>query len=104
MSMEKYEKARKHVKDVKDFYVHLSVYLVMAVFFVTLNVLTSFGEWWFHWPLLGWGIGLSIHGLTVFVFDKSFTDDWEEKKIKEFMGEKEYEAYRNKVKDDRDDF
>jgi len=99
MSLDKYEKAKKHVTEVKEFYVHLSVYLVMAVFFVTLNLLTAPGHWWFQWPLLGWGIGVAFHGMNVFVFDKSFSDDWEEKKIRQYMGDEEYEAYRRQIKE-----
>ena len=30
---------------------HLSVYLVFAVFFFALNLLTSPGECWFYWPV-----------------------------------------------------
>ena len=40
---------------------------------------------WFYWPLFGWGIGILIHGLTVFVFEGRFGREWEEKKIKEIM-------------------
>jgi len=25
------------------------------------------GGWWFYWPMLGWGVGLAIHGMSVFV-------------------------------------
>jgi hypothetical protein len=40
---------------------------------------------WFYWPLLGWGIGLFFHGMSVFVFSKFPGKQWEERKIKEVM-------------------
>jgi hypothetical protein len=30
-----------------------------------INVLAD-GEWWFYWPLIGWGIGLGVHALAVY--------------------------------------
>jgi hypothetical protein len=34
---------------------------------------------------MGWGIGLIIHALFVFVFGPRFGADWEERKIRELM-------------------
>ena len=68
MSEKMYRAAQKRVKEKKDFYSHLSTYLVMAIFFFVLNALTSFGQWWFYWPLLGWGVGLVMHYFKVFGF------------------------------------
>ncbi len=48
-------------------------------------MLTSFGHWWFVWPLFGWGIGLAFHYVDTFGVGnmKSFNSDWEEKAIQE---------------------
>jgi hypothetical protein len=45
------------------------------------------GNWWFYWPLIGWGVGLGIHALVVFVFGGSgpWGQDWEERKIRAMM-------------------
>jgi len=45
------------------------------------------GNWWFYWPLVGWGVGLAIHALVVFVFGGSgpWGQDWEERKTREMM-------------------
>lgn len=88
--MNSYDRATKHVQDIKAFYIHFAVYGVMACFFFGLNVLTSFGTWWFYWPLLGWGIGLTIHFITVFFIDGSFSKEWEEDQIKKYMGNDDY--------------
>ena len=82
---EKYEKAKKRVEEIKGFYSHLIVYVVVNIGLFFLNLFTSPGFWWFYWPLLGWGIGLFFHAMGVFVFSKFPGKQWEERKIKEVM-------------------
>lgn len=82
---EKYEKARKRVDELKSFYSHLFVYLAVNAGLFLLNMLTSPRHLWFYWPLIGWGIGLTIHGLSVFGTQRLLGKDWEERKIKEMM-------------------
>jgi len=79
------EKARKRVKKKKEFYQHLASYIAVGTFFFLLNVVTSYGEWWFYFPMLGWGIGLVIHFFTVFGIPGvvNYNDDWEERAIEE---------------------
>lgn len=79
--------ARKRVKKKKDFYQHLTSYLVMGVFFFVLNMVTSFGNWWFYWPMLGWGIGLLFHYFEAFGVPGvgNFNEQWEERAIQQEM-------------------
>lgn len=51
------------------FRTHLTVYLVFAFFFFSLNLLTSSGDWWFYWPLFFWGWALVFHAVGVFGAD-----------------------------------
>lgn len=44
---------------------HLRVYLVMCLFFFGVNVAT-YGNWWFYWPVLGWGLGVAMQGVSVY--------------------------------------
>ncbi len=81
----KYERAKKRAEELKEFYHHLMVYVIVNAFLVVLNLLTSPGYYWFKWPLLGWGIGLTIHGATTFFPSAFWGSDWEERKIKELM-------------------
>jgi hypothetical protein len=54
--------ARKRVGMKLGFGIHLLVYLVVNTGLVLLS-LSRGGQW--HWgPLLGWGLGLGIHGLV----------------------------------------
>jgi hypothetical protein len=50
------------------FLIHLAVYSLVNILLITINLTTSPQYYWFKWPLLGWGIGLAMHGLGVFVF------------------------------------
>jgi hypothetical protein len=80
-----YDKAKKRVEEIRSFYSHLFVYLAVNAGLFLLNIITSPRHLWFYWPLIGWGIGLSIHGLSVFGTQRLLGKDWEEKKIKEIM-------------------
>lgn len=50
------------------FYRHLALYLVINAFLVLINIATGAETNWAIWPMLGWGIAVVIHGLSVFVF------------------------------------
>ena len=82
---ERYYKARKKVEEIKGFYGNLTSYDVVNIGLMILNLVTSPEYLWFFWPLLGWGIGVAIHGMVVFNYMPFLGKDWEEQKIKEFM-------------------
>lgn len=85
-----YDRASKRVKELKGFYANLISYCLIIPFLVVLNLYTSPEVHWFWWPLLGWGLGLTSHGLQVFGVAKN----WENRKIKELM-EKEKNEFSN---------
>ncbi len=85
MADEKYEKAKKRVEEIKGFYSHLIVYIVVNILLFIINLVSSPGIWWFYWPLLGWGIGVFFHAMGVFVFSRFPGKKWEDRKIKEVM-------------------
>ena len=33
-----------------------------------INLLSDTGNWWFLYPLSGWGLGYLIHGITTFAY------------------------------------
>ena len=80
----RYEAARKRVRELKNVYVHLVIYLTVNLFMFVADVLTGDG-WWFYWLLFAWGIGIAAHGLSVFVETEWFGQRWEERKIREMM-------------------
>ncbi len=76
-----YLKAKKRVKDIKEFYVNLTCYCIVIPFLIFINLYTYSQVQWFWFPMLGWGMGLAFHGFEVFGYGKT----WEEKKIREIM-------------------
>lgn len=90
ISREDYYLAYKKVKRIKGFYVHLIVYVLVNSYLVfnqcfESNSIGNLFELHTYSTAFFWGIGLVAHGLSVFGKDIFFGDNWEEKKIKEFM-------------------
>ena len=86
MAVEKYEKAKKRVKEIKDFYTHLIIFAVIITAITIINLaqgLPSF--YWFLFPFGFWGFAVLMHGLRTFVFGKGTS--WENRKIKQVMKE-----------------
>ncbi len=81
---ERYKRAREHVRAVRGFFIHLTIYLTVNAFLLALNLITSPHSLWFYWPLLGWGIGVAINGVVV-LLDAPLGTRWEERKIHEYM-------------------
>lgn len=86
----KYQEALKRVKKIKGFYTHAIVYVFVNIMIVFLNVKNlDPGETYFQFKnfmtAFFWGIGLLAHGLSVFVPNWIMGQNWEERKIKEFM-------------------
>lgn len=77
----KYQQAKRRVREIRGFYIHLAVYVLVNAFLFLLNISTSPDALWFFWPLLGWGIALAVHAVSVFGFGRWLGPEWEEKKI-----------------------
>ena len=80
-----YYKAQKKVEEIKGFYGNLTSYIVIIAGLAVLNIVTSPQHYWFIYPAVGWGIGVVIHGVSVFNYFPFFNKDWEEKKVREIM-------------------
>ena len=57
--------ARKRAGAKLGFYAHLAVYAAVNLFLVALSVVGN--RPWSPFPLLGWGLGLVLHGISVFL-------------------------------------
>jgi hypothetical protein len=84
-NQEAYEKAKKRVEARMGFYVHLGVYVGVNVLLIVINLVTAPEYMWFKWPLMGWGIGLFFHGVSVFVLPGRKFEEIKEKMIEEEM-------------------
>lgn len=94
----KYGRAKKRVDDIKGFYSHLTVYIIINIVLLVFKLdIFENGEFnipSYHWSYFAtpffWGIGLLFHGLWVFGPSITSIKKWEERKIEQFM-EKERE-------------
>ena len=75
------ERARKRARELRGFVQHAGAFFSVGLFFLIINLLTDPGNWWFYWPLLPWGIGLTIHGWNVLWEHRLFDDDWEDRQV-----------------------
>ncbi|HEY0088048.1 MAG TPA: 2TM domain-containing protein, partial [Candidatus Lokiarchaeia archaeon] len=49
---------------------HLFFYTSINVFLFIIDI-STFGIWFFYWPLLLWGIGFGVHSLGFFTWERS---------------------------------
>jgi 2TM domain len=77
---EKYQEAKRRVEAKKGFYVH-------AFFFVVLNaILLAVVGWDFLWATVFWGLGLVLHGASVFFSGSDWVQRWEHRAIQKELG------------------
>ena len=57
---------RARTRQVRRFNRHLATWGIFAVFFFVLNLLTS-SHLWFLYPVMGWGLGVALHALRVYM-------------------------------------
>ena len=61
------EAAVKRLKEKREFWQHVVVYVLVNTMLVVIWWVTnSPGHFWPMWPLLGWGIGLAMHAWETF--------------------------------------
>lgn len=101
---EKLAKARKRVKDLKGFYTHATVYVLVNLFLLLVhlglfsgNFMMGLPHWGYFTTPFFWGIGLFFHGLHVFKDEVPIFKNWEQRKIREFM-EKEEQEFKDTFK------
>lgn len=59
------EVAKKRVQARMGLVVHLVMYIVMNVGFVVIWWTTGRGYPWFLWPMIGWGMGIVAHVISL---------------------------------------
>ncbi len=84
----RYQKAKERVEAIKGFYGNLTAYLIVIPFLVWLNLRTTDFPW-VLFPMLFWGIGVTVHGLEAHGYNPLWGKRWEERKIRELMDKDE---------------
>jgi hypothetical protein len=59
--------ARKRAGAKLGWYIHATVYILVNLFIFAISQYGFGHRRWSVFPLLGWGLGLALHGLSVFV-------------------------------------
>ncbi len=83
--IEKYKRAKERLEELKGLYIHAIIYVIVNLGMVIINLISSPEKYWFYYPLVGWGVGLCTHALSVYSKGRIFGAKWEEKKIREMM-------------------
>ena len=103
---DKLARAKKQVKELKGFYVHLIIYILINIIITTTTVMArmnggeSFNEAFFNFTSFStaifWGIGLAFHAAKVFNYNPFFSKDWEERQIRKYaeQDKKDSEKFR----------
>lgn len=86
-----YEAAKKRIGKIKEFYIHVFIYILVNTIILysnyqSLDSTESFFEFRNFSTVVFWGIGLVAHGLSLFSLDLILGKGWEDQKIKELMG------------------
>ncbi|WP_299726482.1 2TM domain-containing protein [uncultured Tateyamaria sp.] len=67
-----YQAAKDRIEARIGFYTHLAVYIAVILFLAVINFVTSSGTIWVHWPALGWGVAVALHGIFAVVLPGRF--------------------------------
>jgi len=75
--------------ELKKFFDHLGSFVSVNLGLFVIDWLTG-GGWWFYWPLLGWGIGLVSHGVSVWSRPKidRLVHRFDERELEQYITEK----------------
>ncbi|RPD92995.1 hypothetical protein EGM88_13650 [Aureibaculum marinum] len=100
----KYRQARKRVKELKGFYWHLAIYVLINLFITINKVISNYyngqSESWSEaiWNFdtfsvwIFWGVGIAFHAINIFGYPLILGKDWEECKIKKLMEKEEEQS------------
>lgn len=93
----------QYVHQLRVFHVHAGVFGAGMLVIFAVNLATNAaagiaGEWWAWWSvwaLIGWGLGVAIHGLVVRISrPRRSTSTWEQRRIDEILSEEGVESLR----------
>jgi len=98
--------ARKRVAQLKGFYIHAIVYVLVNLFLMIVSVNArmgndeSFNEALFDLDTfvtpIFWGIGLAFHAARVLGYSPFFSKDWEARQIQKYMEEDRIQSEKYK--------
>ena len=93
INREAYRRAERRIEDRIGFFWHLIVYLIVNGGIVLIWYFTTGADsyFWPKWSLLGWGIGLLFHFVSVFLGEGVFRG-YKDRKIAQYIEEEKRHA------------
>ena len=67
--------AINRIRAKQAFWIHLTVYILVNAFLVFIWWITTADYFWPMWPMLGWGIGVVAHAVTLGVGTSRITEE-----------------------------
>ena len=88
---ERYEYARKRIKQKKGLYYHFVFFLIGSLFMFVANVLLKLGEptQWYIWAVTVWFFLLILHFIKVYITDRFMNKNWEREEIERLVNRQE---------------
>ena len=80
-----YAEARRRVRALRFFYMHAMVYVGVNALLMAIHLFSGAERPFARAPLMGWGIGLAVHGIMTWSRVGLLGRSWEERKIAEYM-------------------
>ena len=74
MTEEQRQWAINRIRAKQALWMHLAVYLAVNALLVFIWWVTSADYFWPMWPILGWGIGLAAHAVSVLAGTSAITE------------------------------
>ncbi len=77
--------AMQYVKGIKEFYSHALMYVLFTILLLTFK---GFSDPIIVWCLVGWSVGVVMHGLVAFEKVNFIAQSWEKSQIEKRLGRK----------------
>ena len=78
--------AFRQVRKIRGLYSHLMSYVVVMSGLTAINLILTPQKIWFIFPLLGWGVGILSHAVSVLNILPWFGPEWERRQVERKLG------------------
>lgn len=78
--------AFRQVRKLRGLYTHLISYVLVMSGLTAINLILTPHQIWFIFPLLGWGVGILSHAVSVLDILPWFGPEWERRQVEKKLG------------------
>ncbi|GGD20213.1 2TM domain-containing protein [Flavobacterium orientale] len=98
---EKYEYARRRIKQKKRLYFHFILFLIGSLFFLLVDKIYDIQpfEGWYLWAVTLWFFFFILHFIKVYITDRFMNKNWEREQIDRLVAlqDKKIEQLQKKI-------